>query len=480
MLKLKNNSKQDDMNKYILKGFLVFGLVGVLMLSSCRTSRIYKVPEVETEGLFRDENPTDTTTIANIFWREYFTDPILQGLIEEGLSNNYDLRMAFTRIQQAEANLRIAKSAYFPNVALAGQVTKTFVSNGVNGKDVLGYASSDYSLGIGASWELDIWGKLRGQNRAQYAAFLNSQAYRDLIQTAIISNIATSYYSLLALDEQLNITKETIELLRESTETMQALMNAGMLTGASVEQSKAFYYNTQITIPNLESQIRKTENALSVLLGRKPGAINRSTIATQVVNTNMDYGIPMQMLAKRPDVQQAELSFRSAFELTRAARASMYPSLTLGTGSMIGYRSTTLSDFFKPENLLANVIGGITMPIFAQGQLRGNLKIRKAQQEEALLNFEKTVLGAGQEVSDILFGYKASLNKNEIRDKQVEALNNSVYFTQELLKAGEANYTEVLTAEQNLLSAQLGQVSDKLEQLQYSVTLYKALGGGAN
>lgn len=475
----KNNSKQDDMKKYILRGFLVLGLIGMLTLSSCRTSRAYKAPEVETEGLFRGENPTDTTTIANISWREYFTDPILQNLIEEGLSNNYDVQIAYTRIQQAEASLRIAKSAYFPNVALAGQVTRTFGSNGLHGKDVLGYASGQYSLGIAASWELDIWGKLRGQNRAQYAAFLNSQVYRDLIQTSLIANIATTYYSLLALDEQLKITNETIGLLLESTETMQALMDAGLLTGASVEQSRALYYSTQVSVPALESQIRKTENALSVLLGRKPDAIERSTIAAQVVNTNLDHGVPMQMLAKRPDVQQAELSFRSAFELTRAARASMYPSLTLGNGSMIGFGATTLSGFFKPENILASVIGGLTMPIFAQGQLRGNLKIKKAQQEEALLFFEKTVLSAGQEVSDILFGYRASLSKNDIRNKQVEALNNSVYYTQELLKAGEANYTEVLSAEQNLLSAQLSQVSDKLEQLQYGVNLYKALGGGA-
>lgn len=468
------------MKKYIVKVFLVFGLIGILTLSSCRTSRIYKTPEVETEGLFRDETPVDTITIAAMSWREYFTDPMLQELIEEGLSNNHDLRIAYTRIQQAEANLRMAKAAYFPNVSLAGQVAKTFISNGANGKDVLGYASSEYSLGIASSWELDIWGKLRGQNRAQYAAFLSSQAYRDLIQTSIIANVATTYYSLLALDEQLRITKETIDLLNESTKTMQALMDAGILTGASVEQSKALYYSTQISIPDIESQIREMENALSILVGRKPGTITRSTIAAQVVNANMNHGIPTQMLAKRPDVQQAELAFRSAFELTRSARASMYPSLTLGTGSMIGYGSTTLSDFFKPENILANIIGGLTMPIFAQGQLRGNLKIRKAQQEEALLTFGKTVLTAGQEVSDILFGYKASLSKNEIRSKQVEALTNAVYYTQELLKAGEANYTEVLTAEQNLLSAQLGQVSDKLEQLQYGVNLYKALGGGTH
>ncbi|MCD8263013.1 MAG: TolC family protein [Tannerellaceae bacterium] len=186
----------------------------------------------------------------------------------------------------------------------------------------------------------------------------------------------------------------------------------------------------------------------------------------------------MQLLTYRPDVRQAELSFRAAFELTNAARAAFYPSITLGTGSVIGYDATTLSGFFKPENLLLSLIGGITQPLFYQKQLTGNLKLTEAQQEEALLTFEQTVLAAGQEVSDILFSYQLSVSKNPIRQDQINSLNTAVYFTQELLKAGEANYTEVLSAEQNLLSAQLDQVNDKLEQLQYGVNLYKALGGG--
>lgn len=454
------------------------GLIAILLLlSSCLTKR-YHTPSTDTAGLFRGENPTDTTTIAHIPWRTFFTDPDLQALIKEGLDANLDLRIAYTQIQQAEANLRITRSAYFPTVALAGQVTHTRTSNGENGKDVLGYYSTDYSLGITSTWEADIWGKLNRQNRAQYAQFLNSYAYRDLIQTSLIANIATSYYSLLALDEQLQITKETILLLRESTETMQVMMEQGMLNAAAVEQSKALYYSTVVTIPDLESSIRQTENALSVLIGRKPGPINRSTLAIQQPDSSMHHGIPMQMLAYRPDVYQAELAFRSAFQLTQAARVAFYPSITLGTGSMFGYSATTLSSFFKPENLILNLIGGITQPIFAQGKLKGNLKIAKAQQEEALLTYEKTVLSAGQEVSDILFGFQSSLSKNGTRDKQLQALETSVYFTQELLKAGEANYTEVLTAQQNLLSAQLSQVSDHLEQLQYNVNLYKALGGG--
>lgn len=466
-------------NKYI-KGIVLLGLIASMGLTSCRVSDQYKWQwtETKTENLFRDDKASDdSTTIADIPWREYFKDPALLGLVEEGLQNNFDLQIAVTRIEQAEATLGMAKAAYFPDIALVGQVEHNRLSNGSNGKDVLGYHSTTYTLGVSTSWELDIWGKLNRQSKARYAQFLNSHAYRNLIKTSLIANIATSYYSLLALDEQLKITKETVVLLEESTATMQDLMDAGMLNAASVEQSKSLLYSTRITIPDLESQIRQMENSISTLLGRKSAPVARTTISDQVLVTQLDYGVPIQLLAKRPDVEQAELNFRSAFELTNAARAAFYPSITLTTG-MIGYGANTLSNFFKPENIFASIIGGLTQPLFAKKQLTGNFKIAKAQQQEALLAFEKTVLSAGEEVSSILYSYKTSISKNEIRESQISSLNNAVDFTQELLKAGEANYTEVLTAEQNLLQAQLSQVRDKLEQLQYSVDLYKALGGG--
>nr|WP_297167337.1 efflux transporter outer membrane subunit [uncultured Dysgonomonas sp.] len=462
------------MNKKYIKGIVLLGLTASIGFSSCQVVNKYKTPEVDSEELFRDENPTDTTTVADLSWREYFKDPILQALIEEGLAQNFDLQIAYTRIQQAEANLSMARAAYFPNVALVGQFNQSRTSvNNAGVKDILGYSNTQYGLGIAVTWEADLWGKLNRQSRASFAQMLSSRAYKDLIQTSLISNIATSYYSLMALDEQLRVTKETVELLRQSSQTMEALKEAGMLNGAAVEQSKGLLYGTAVSIPSLEIQIRTLENSLCLLLGRKPGSVVRSSIQDQNVPEEISFGVPVQMLAKRPDVQQAELGFRSAFELTNAAQASFYPSLTLNTGSMIGFVEN-----FKPENIIANIIGSLTQPIFAQKQLIGQLRIRKAQQEEALLTFQKTVLAAGKEVSDIMYTYEASLSKNAPRSKQVESLGTAVYFTQELLKAGEADYTEVLIAEQNLLSAQLGQVSDKLEQLQATVDLYRALGGG--
>lgn len=478
MVKNKNDFKNTKMKTKSINHIILLGLVASIGFTSCQVTNKYKSPDIDTTDLYREQAAIDTNTIANIPWQTYFSDPLLQAYIDEGLQNNYDLQIAVSRIKQAEANLSMAKAAYFPDVSLVAQAEHLRNSNGSNGKDVLGYHSTNYTLGVSASWELDVWGKLNRQSRAKYAQFLNSHAYRDLIRTSLIANIATSYYTLLALDEQLRITEETVSLLRESTQTMQSLMDAGMLNGASVEQSKTLQYSTEVTIPTIKSQIRQTENSICVLLGRKPGNIDRSIMDRQIVAEDLNTGIPAQLLSKRPDVKQAELAFRSAFELTYAAKASFYPSIRLSSGT-VGYGANNLSDFFKPENIFANIIGGLTQPLFARKQLIGNLKIAKAQQEEALLSFEKTVLTAGAEVSDILFNYQSSVDKNPIRDKQVESTVTAVRFTKELLKAGEANYTEVLNAEQNLLQSQLAKVSDKLEQLQYSVNLYRALGGGS-
>jgi NodT family efflux transporter outer membrane factor (OMF) lipoprotein len=466
--------------KYI-KGAVLLGVILSAGFTSCGIVNNYKAPETDSENLFRGEGSTDTTTIANIPWREYFTDPALQALIDEGLNNNFDMRIAYTRIQQAEAGLLVAKSAYFPTLALVGQASHTQISrNMITGKEnVLGYSgSTQYNLGIAVQWEADLWGKLSSKSRAQYANLISSHAYRNLIQTSLVSNIATTYYSLLALDEQLKITLETIELLKESTSTMDAMMQAGLLNRAGVKQSEALLYSTEVSVPALESQIRQLENSLSVLVGRKPGSFSRTSIQNQTIPMQLDYGIPTQMLAKRSDVLQAEMGFRYAFEMKNVAQRSLYPSLTLNSGSMVGYASNTLSQFFKPTNILANIIGGLTQPIFAGNQLRGQLKVAKAQQEEALLTFEKTVLSASEEVSNIMYTYESSLRKNENRTKQVSVLRTAVDDTKMLLSAGEANYTEVLNAEQSLLQAQLGQVNDKLEQLQATVNLYRALGGG--
>lgn len=472
------------MKKNNIKVIVLSGLIVLTGLSSCQVQNRYKSPEIDSANLFRDMNPSDTSSIANIPWRDFFPDHYLQSYIEEALTNNLDMLIVQERIKQAEAALGMARAAYFPDVALSAQVSQTRLSNAdpLTGtpkkKNNLAYHTENYSLGIVASWELDIWGKLNRQSRAKYADMLNSYAGRNLIQTSLISNIANTYYSLMALDQQLKVTHEMIVLMEENLESMEALKEAGLTNGAAVEQTRAALHGVRVTVPDLESNIRQLENAISLLLGREPGAIARTSLNDQVVPYSLSYGIPVQMLAKRPDVQQAELSFRSAFELTNAARASFYPSINLSSG-MIGYSTTNgLSSFFKPENLFASIAGGLTQPIFARKQLTTQYKVAKYEQQATLLTFEKTVLMAGQEVSDIITVYESSLRKDRDRNIQVESLSNAVHYTRELLRAGEATYLEVLSAQQGLLEAQLNQVSDRLQQLQAASDLYRALGGG--
>ena len=468
-------------NINISKGLILLTLIVSVGLASCKSQKEMARPEVETSALYRDgSNGADTTTIADIPWKEYFADAQLQSLITEGLTNNFDLQIAVSRIKQAEAGLIIARGAYLPNVSVGLQGSHTLLSDGKDGKKILGYDAANnpvFQLGFNASWEVNLWGKLGRQKRARYASFLASQEYRNLIQTNVIANIAKSYYSLVALDEQLRITLATVELLKESAQSMESLKDAGQTTGAAVEQSNALLYNTQLSIHVLERNIREQENAICVLLGRAPGKIDRASITAQAEAPRLNAGVPVQMMERRPDVKQAELSFSSAFELTKAAKASLYPTFTISTAS-IGYAAGEISDFFNPANIAASIAGGLTQPLLYKRQLKGNLMIAQAQQEEALLTFKNTVLAAGQEVSDILFGYKTALEKDVLRNLQIQSLTNAVDFTQELLIAGEANYTEVLSAQQNLLAAQLSQVNDRLEQLNYSVSLYKALGGG--
>jgi len=452
----------------------------VIGFASCRNYKdIAKVPQPDTANSVRDavENSTDTTSLANIPWKSYFPDTQLQTLITEGLDHGYNMQVAMTRIEQAEASLYMSKSAFLPTVGAAARIDHTRFSSGENGTNVFGYYSNINSLGITASWEADLWGKLNSQTKSKYVMYLNTLEYKKLIQTTLISSVAKSYYSLMALDEQLLTTKETIVLLQKSTETMQALKDAGQQTAAAVEQSKALLYNTQLSVFDLESKMRQQENAICILIGRKPSEIERGSINDLTIPSTMNGNVSIQTLANRPDVKQAELSLQSAYALTDAAKAAFYPSFNISTLS-VGLAAGGFAYFFKPENLAAELIASLTQPIFSRGQLKGNLRITKAQQQEALLTFSNTILIAGQEVSDILFSYKSLVNKNEWRDKQVASLTKAVDYTLELLKAGEANYTEVLSAQKDLLSAQLSKLNDKLDQLNQSVNLYKALGGG--
>src|SRR5699024_3891497 len=298
------------------------------------------------------------------------------------------------------------------------------------------------------------------------------------VQTSLIANVANIYYQLLALDKQLEITRETVENRRQDVETVRSLKEGAMVTGVALQQSIANRYAAEVTIPQLKQQITEQENTLSNLLGRAPGTIKRSSLARQDPIDSLAIGLPAQLLRNRPDIIAAENAFRSAFELTNNARAYFYPSFTLTAEG--GFQSLETKNLFEPGSVFYNLIAGLTQPIFNKGQNRARLKTSKAQQKQALLELKNTILMAGSEVSNTLSQFKNVEQQLEFRQKQMDALENSVEYSRELLQYGEATYTEVLTAQQTYLSAQISNVNDRLQQLTAGVNLYRALGGGWN
>ena len=456
---------------------LVIGFV-VLILSACVTKK-YETPKVTTENLYRDNSTTDTVTIADLPWKNLFNDVNLQTLIQQGLNENLDLKQAIERIKIAQATLQQSKAAFLPTLQADVSVTDAKQSQaalnfppGVN----INLETQTYRAQLSTSWEADIWGKLSSAKRASYATLLQSDAAKRAVQTQLIANIANGYYNLLALDKQLAITLQTIKSRTNNVETMKALKEGAKVNGAAVVQSEANLYAAEVTVPDLKRSIRETENALNVLLARVPGTILRSDLDTQSPYANLQTGVSAQLLKNRPDVQAAELGFRSAFENTNVAKTFFYPALTLTASG--GLSTLQLSDFFN-NSVFYNLVGGITQPIFARGQNKARLTTAQAQQQQAFYTFKQTILTSGQEVSNALYAYQTATEKEITRAKQIASLTKAVDFTQELLRYSSAtNYTDVLTSEQSLLAAQLSGVSDKLQKLQAVVNLYRALGGG--
>ena len=460
--------------KYI---FIV--LVAGSAVLSCKVSKTYQQPDINTNALYRDQSTTDTATIASMLWQSLFTDTALKALIKEGLDHNLDLKVAVQKIVEAQATLGQTKGALFPGLSANASVSPSKQSAaalnfppGIN----INTTTTLYQLSLSSSWEVDIWGKLSSAKRSAFANLLQTDAAKRAIQTQLIADIANNYYNLLALDKELDITSQTLQNRVKDVETMKTLKEAAVVNGAAVVQSEANRYAAEVAIPDIKRSIRETENALDILLGRAPGPINRGKLDDQKPITDLQTGVSSQLLKNRPDVQQAEYGFRSAFENTNVAHAYFYPSFTITASG--GFSNLTLKDFFI-NSIFYNIAAGLTQPIFNQGINKARLKTAQAQQKEAMYNYQKTVLTAGGEVSNALYSYNSAAEKGGARHKQIAALEKAVDYTQQLLRYSSAtNYTDVLTSEQSLLAAQLSGVNDKLQQLQAIVNLYRALGGG--
>jgi outer membrane protein, multidrug efflux system len=444
----------------------------VIMLSSCHTLEPLKETGLTAEDkLYRDLDISDSTNIADIPWKSLFTDTDLQTLIEEALANNSDMKIAVQRIDKAKASLLQSQLNMLPSLELDGNaIFNNANSNGTG-------SAKTFELYGSSSWEVDIWGKLRSTRRANLNSYLQSQEYKRAVQTQLIANVATYYYTLLSYDAQLNITEQTLKNREDEVETMKVLKATDVITGADLVQSEAGRYSAEVSIPDLKQNIYETENALSVLIGLLPGEIKRGTLDEQQISVELKTGLPVQMLSNRPDVKEAEYQLRYYYEMTNVARSYFYPSLNITAYG--GLTETDLSKLLDAKTLFYNVTGGLVEPLFNKGANMQRLKVAKANQEEYLISYKQTLLEAGAEVTNALHDYENTTEKMSIRSKQIGYLEKAVDYTMELLKYSSAtNYTDVLTSENNLLSAQLGLVSDKLRQMEAVIKLYHSLGGG--
>ena len=440
-----------------------------LSLSGCGIYTKYKPATVVPDHLYGEEVVAeDTASLGNMDWRELFTDPYLQSLIEVGLQTNTDYQSAQLRVEQAQAALMSAKLAFLPAFALSPQGT---VSSFDTHK-----ATQAYSLPVTASWELDVFGRMRNAKKQAKALYAQSEDYRQAVRTQLITGIANTYYTLLMLDSQYEIAVATEAAWKESVNATRAMKKAGMVNEAGLAQTEATYFNICTTVLDLKEQINQAENSLALLLAETPHQIQRGKLGNQQLPENFSVGVPLQMLANRPDVRSAEFSLAQAFYTTNAARAAFYPSITL-SGSA-GWTNSAGSMIVNPGKFLASAVASLTQPLFNKGANIAQLKIAKAQQEEARLSFEQTLLNAGVEVNEALVQYQTAREKADYYNKQVASLQTAAKSTSLLMKHGNTTYLEVLTAQQTLLNAQLSQVANRFTEIQGVITLYQALGGG--
>ena len=443
-------------------------LWAVCLMTGCSIYKPYSRPEVQTEGLYRDlEETRDTASIATLGWRNLFSDKNLQALIEKGLERNTNLRVAHIRVKAAEAVLMNARLSYLPSVVL----TPDGSISGTEGAKAI----KTYNLAASASWEIDLFGKVTNAKREALAALEGSRAYRQAVETQLIATIANSYYMLLMLDRQLIISEQTLITWKETEHSIEALKRAGKSNDAAVLQAKANRLALEASVESIRKSIRETENVLSALLADTSHDIMRGALQKQQFPDTLSAGLPIQLLANRPDVRQAEWNLAQAYYATNAARSAFYPSLTL-SGST-GWTNNVGGVVVNPGSWLFSAVGSLMQPLFNKGTNIANLRQAKARQEEALLLFQQSLLDAGKEVNNALTRWQSARIRIDYVNQQIMTLQEAVRKTELLMQHTSINYLEVLTARQRLLEAELTQAQDKFEEIQGVIDLYHAVGG---
>lgn len=436
----------------------------------------YERPDINTRGLVRDAvSATDTLAVADTSsfgdmpWRTVFTDSQLQALIERGLVNNTDLLNAALNVKMAEAQLKAARLAFVPSFTFSPQGT---ISSWDGNK-----AMKTYQLPVAASWSIDLFGNLLSQKRSSQMALLGTRDYQLVVKTNVISSIANMYYTLLMLDRQLAIVTDMENLTKDTWELMKVQKDLGRVRSTGVQSAEANYYSVQTQRVDLQRQIRETENSLSLLLAQPVQTIARGKLEDQSLPTNLSIGIGLRMLNNRPDIHYAEMSLAQCFYNVETARSKFYPNLTIsGSGT---FTNSSGIGIVNPGKWLLSAVGSLVQPIFQHGQIVAGLKVAKAQYEQAYNKWKNAILSAGSEVSNALVVYNSAEEKSRLEAKRIAALKQNVEDTKQLLNQSNSTYLEVITAQQNLLNAELSKVADDFNKMQAVVNLYQALGGGA-
>ncbi len=457
-----------------MKRFIIIA-AAVLMTASCGIYKKYERPvEIVTDSLYGEKYETsDSSSIADLGWRELFTDSYLQVLIDSALVCNTDLKTAQIRVEQALIGLRIARLDYLPSFNFAPEGS---VSGFNNFETVRTGAGWNYTVPVAASWEIDIFGAKTNTKRQASASAAMVRDYEQAARTGLIAGVAVQYYTLLMLDEQLRIAESTCLKFSESVRVLKAMMNAGMANDVAVSQMEGAWYQVEAAVQDIRRSIVELENSLCATLCMTPRPIERGVLADASFPSELKTGIPAALLSRRPDVRAAENNLAAAYYAANAARADLYPSLSLS--GVAGWTNNLGGTVMNPAGLLLNAAASLFQPIFNASAIRGKAQIAKADQEVAMLAFQQTVLDAGHEVNDALTQYQTALAKEEWRSKQIQSLTNALTKTEKLMQYTSTPYLEVLTAQQALLQAETSRAQDTYEKISAVISLYRALGGG--
>lgn len=449
-----------------------------MLLGSCGLYNKYERPDVNAQGLIRDAVSDvdtlavqDTASFGNLPWRSVFTDPQLQQLIEQGLQKNANLQNALLTVQMYETMLKAAKLAFLPSVAIGGSTPMGTISTTYTDPSV---TTKSYSIPVSASWTLDLFGNVLSQKRSTQMKLLGMKDYQMAVRAQVISGIANSYYTLLMLDQQLAIVTEMSQMAKDTWGMMQLQYKLGRMRSTSVQSAEAAYLSVQTQANDFRRQIRATENALSLLIGQAGQQIPRSTLAEQSLPSEFATGVGVALLKNRPDVHNAEMSLAACFHDVQTARSQFYPNITVGASAAF----SNLNGAMNPGKWLTTLFGSLTQPIFARGALVANLKVSQLQYEQAFNTWQNAILSAGNEVSNALVNYQQYDANSKLEAQRVKVLTKNVEDTRDLYRSSGSSYLEVLTAQTQLLSAQLSKVTDDFYKMQAVVSLYTALGGG--